>query len=77
MYVQQIGNDKANPEKIQLLLQGFPESSFSLHKVSDGLSAHFDRLILFDFPNFGFSDKPTKGYNYSLMHQADNPLGGW
>ena len=77
VYVQQIGNVHANPEKTLLLLHGFPESSFSFHKVIDGLSAYFDRLILFDFPGYGFSDKPKKGYHYTLLHQADIALEVW
>ena len=77
VFVLQIGNALAEPEKTLLLLHGFPESSFSFHKVIDGLSAYFDRLILFDFPGYGFSDKPKKGYHYTLLHQADIALEVW
>ena len=61
VFVLQIGNALAEPEKTLLLLHGFPESSFSYHRVIDTLAEHFERIVLFDFPGYGFSDKPSKG----------------
>ena len=66
-----IGDTKAVADKTCLLVHGFPESSFSFHKVVDGLLSHFDRLVLIDMPGYGFSDKPSEEYSYSLVPQAD------
>ena len=77
VFVKEVGNSNASAEKTLLLLHGFPESSFSYHLVINGLTAHFERIILFDFPGYGFSDKPRKGYSYSLLEQADVALAVW
>ncbi|MDB4973425.1 MAG: hypothetical protein JWN48_1766 [Myxococcaceae bacterium] len=52
-----------------LLLHGFPTSSFDFHLVLPEL-AKKRRVVLFDLPGFGFSDKPER-YSYSLFEQAD------
>lgn len=52
-----------------LLLHGFPTSSFDWHLVLPAL-AQQRRVVLFDLPGFGFSDKPER-YSYSLFEQAD------
>jgi pimeloyl-ACP methyl ester carboxylesterase len=52
-----------------VLLHGFPTSSFDYHLVLPQLAQH-RRVVLFDLPGFGFSDKPEH-YSYSLFEQAD------
>jgi pimeloyl-ACP methyl ester carboxylesterase len=52
-----------------LVLHGFPTSSFDFSKVAP-LVRDGCRLILFDYPGFGFSDKP-RHYLYSLFTYAD------
>lgn len=52
-----------------LVLHGFPGSSFDWHLALSAL-AQTRRVVLFDFPGFGFSDKPER-YSYSLFEQAD------
>lgn len=77
VFVKQIGNPNAAVEKTLLMLHGFPESSFSYHLVVDGLLQFFDRIVLFDFPGYGLSDKPEHNYSYSLFDQADVALEVW
>ncbi len=77
IFTQALGKPSASPDKTLLLLHGFPESSFSYHLVAHGLLGRFDRIILFDFPGYGLSDKPKKGYSYSLLKQADVALEVW
>jgi pimeloyl-ACP methyl ester carboxylesterase len=52
-----------------LVLHGFPTSSYDFTRVIPLLSDRY-RLILFDYPGFGFSDKPRQ-FNYSLFEYAD------
>ena len=52
-----------------LVLHGFPTASYDFSRVVPLLARHY-RLILFDYPGFGFSDKP-RGYPYSLFAYAD------
>lgn len=52
-----------------LLMHGYPGSSFDWHLVLPELSRR-RRVVLFDLPGFGFSDKPER-YSYSLFEQAD------
>jgi len=59
------------------VLHGFPESSYSFHKVADGLARRFRQVVLFDMPGYGLSDKPEQGYGYSLLEQADAALQLW
>ena len=72
-----IGKPDALPDKTLLILHGFPESSYSFHKVISGLLAAFERIVLFDMPGYGLSDKPITGYTYSLFEQADSALQLW
>lgn len=51
-----------------LVLHGFPTSSFDFHRVVDDLAAH-RRVILFDYPGYGLSDKPDRAY--TLVGHAD------
>ncbi len=69
-----LGNTEAPADKTALLIHGFPESSFSFHKVLEGLQTRFERLVLLDLPGYGFSDKPGSEYSYSLVPQAEAAL---
>jgi pimeloyl-ACP methyl ester carboxylesterase len=51
-----------------LVLHGFPTCSFDWRHVLPTLSLS-RRVVLFDFPGFGLSDKPDQ--RYSLRRQAD------
>ena len=52
-----------------LALHAFPTASYDYHKVVARLQDRF-RLIVFDYPGFGFSAKPRR-YPYSLFTYAD------
>lgn len=77
VFVLDVGNSNADPDNTLLLFHGFPESSYSFHKVLPGLMEQFDRVILFDFIGFGLSDKPLKGFEYSISAHADTALEVW
>ncbi len=77
VFVKDLGERSANSQRTLLLLHGFPESSFSYHKVVAGLRQQFDRVVVFDMLGYGFSDKPDQGYSYSLIEQADVALQIW
>lgn len=77
VFYKEIGDPQAQSQDTLLILHGFPESSFSFHKVVDGLVQQYSRIILFDMLGYGYSDKPTEGYTYSLMEQADVALAVW
>ncbi len=77
LFVKQMGTTKATADKTLLLLHGFPESSFSYHKIVEGMLKIFDRIIMFDMIGYGFSDKPSDDYSYSLLEQADSVLEVW
>ena len=77
IFVKQFGSPTASVHKTLLLIHGFPESSFSYHKIIEGMLSLFDRIILFDMLGYGFSDKPTEGYTYSLFEQADTVFAVW
>src|SRR6516162_5179070 len=77
VFCKDVGNPAAAPDRTLLLLHGFPESSFSFHKVVEGLAKLFDRVVLFDFPGYGLSDKPIANYTYSLFEQTDVALQVW
>ncbi|XP_038667721.1 mesoderm-specific transcript homolog protein isoform X1 [Scyliorhinus canicula] len=55
---------------IVILLHGFPTSSYDWHKIWEGLTLRFNRVIALDFLGFGFSDKPRL-HRYSIFEQAD------
>ncbi|RRJ83957.1 alpha/beta fold hydrolase [Aestuariirhabdus litorea] len=76
VFFKQLGDPEAPPDRTLLLLHGFPESSYSFHKVVSPLLARFDRIVLFDFIGYGLSDKPAH-YGYSLYEQADVALEVW
>jgi pimeloyl-ACP methyl ester carboxylesterase len=77
VFCKQVGDPAAAPEKTLLLLHGFPESSYSFHKVVAGMAKVFQRIVLFDFLGHGLSDKPVENYTYSLFEQADLALQVW
>lgn len=78
VYFRDYGNPTADADKTLLVLHGFPESSYSFHRVVDGLQDHFNRIVLFDMPGYGLSDKPSpEVYSYSLIDQADISLQLW
>ena len=77
VFYRDIGSLAAKPANTLLLLHGYPESSFSWHKVADGLAAQFDRVVMLDLPGYGLSDKHTDRYTYSLFEQADTVLQVW
>lgn len=77
VFCRQLGDPQAAPDRTLLLLHGFPESSYSFHKVIDALAERFDRVVVFDMIGYGLSDKPVEGYTYSLFEQADTALQVW
>lgn len=77
VFAKDLGDRSASSQRTLLLLHGFPESSYSFHKVVDGLRERFDRVVLFDMLGYGLSDKPGQGYSYSLIEQADVALQLW
>ncbi len=77
IFVKEIGNTDAKSGQTLLLLHGFPESSFSYHKIVDGMAKQFERIILFDMLGYGWSDKPDVQFSYSLLEQADIALKVW
>lgn len=77
VFALDLGDSSAAAEETLLLIHGFPESSYSYHKVVDGLLTHFKRVVLFDFIGYGYSDKPRTNYTYSLFEQADVALEVW
>jgi pimeloyl-ACP methyl ester carboxylesterase len=52
-----------------LVLHGFPTASYDFSRVTPLLANNY-QLILFDYPGFGFSDKP-RSETYSLFRYAD------
>lgn len=52
-----------------LLLHAFPTASYDYAQLAPLLSQRY-QLILFDYPGFGFSDKPGR-FPYSLLTYAD------
>lgn len=76
IFYRDVGSTHAKPDKTLLLLHGFPESSFSFHKVVERLLGRFERLVFIDFPGYGLSDKPTR-LTYSLFEQTDALLFAW
>jgi len=48
---------------------GFPTSSWDWYRLLPHLTPHF-RVLIFDFPGYGLSEKPAKR-DYSLLRQMD------
>ena len=53
-----------------LTLHAFPTSSYDYSRLVPLLAEHY-QLILFDYPGFGFSDKP-RPHRYSLFEYAES-----
>ncbi len=77
VFAKEFGDSAASSKRTLLLLHGFPESSYSYHKVITGLLEVFDRVVTFDMLGYGYSDKPDSGYSYSLIEQADVAMQVW
>lgn len=77
VFTVQLGDSNATADETLLLIHGFPESSYSYHKVVEPLLSTFKRVVLFDFIGYGYSDKPTANYSYSLFEQSDIALEVW
>jgi pimeloyl-ACP methyl ester carboxylesterase len=60
--------DESRPA--MLMVHGFPTSSFDFRMLSEELKGDY-RMCMFDFPGYGFSDKPAGGYRYSLKEDAE------
>ena len=67
VFVVDIAADVEREEPL-ILIHGFPTSSFDWRHIIDALAAR-RRVVAFDFPGFGLSDKPVQ--HYSLFDQAD------
>ena len=70
-FVKDDGDQTAAPRETAVLIHGFPESSYSYAGALPLLRDRFARVVCFDLIGYGFSDKPAKGYTYSLFEQAD------
>ncbi|XP_054752360.1 mesoderm-specific transcript homolog protein-like [Lytechinus pictus] len=57
-------------EDVLVIFHGFPTCGHDFHKIWDGLTSQFGRVIMPDFLGYGFSDKPADHY-YSLFDKAD------
>lgn len=78
VFYRDCGDPSATADRTLLILHGFPESSYSFHRVVNALQDHFLRVVLFDMPGYGLSDKPSpENYSYSLIDQADVALKLW
>lgn len=67
VFVVDLNEECATGEAV-LVLHGFPSSSLDFHRVTGAFGGR--RVLLFDAPGFGFSDKPQAG-TYSLFEVAD------
>ncbi len=76
VFVRDSGDTDAPASETLLILHGFPESSYSFHKNVAALGERYRRVVVFDFPGYGFSDKPD-WCTYSLFEQADAALAVW
>ncbi len=68
IYFQTRNADKADLPWL-LCFHGFPTSSWDWHLLLPLLENHW-RVLLFDFPGYGLSDKPANR-DYSLLKQLD------
>ena len=53
------------------IVHGFPSSSFDYHKVDLEKLREYGNVLLYDQIGFGFSDKPTTSFTYSIFELAD------
>jgi pimeloyl-ACP methyl ester carboxylesterase len=52
-----------------LMIHGYPTSSFDYAALAEDLRQDF-YVCMVDTPGYGFSDKPQKGYEYSIFDDA-------
>ena len=64
LFIQSVGQGRP-----VLALHAFPTSSYDYSRLVSHLADHY-QIILFDYPGYGFSDKPHE-HNYSLFDYAD------
>ncbi len=76
VFVVDTGAPAAGERPALCILHGFPSWSGDFALVVDALAARF-RVIVHDHIGFGLSDKPARGYGYSLMEQADVAVELW
>ena len=76
LFVRDVGNQSADPDRTLMLFHGYPESSLIYAAALERLGERFDRIVLFDFLGFGLSDKPTE-HAYSIFEHADMALEVW
>ena len=53
-----------------LMIHGFPTSSYDFKEIIDELKNDYFIAVI-DTPGYGFSDKPKKGYKYSIFEDAN------
>ena len=69
LYFQKQGWRRKGGHKILVCFHGFPTSSWDWHEVLPDLAEEC-RVLVFDFPGYGLSDKPSSR-SYSLLRQMD------
>ncbi len=62
-------NEQQNDLPWLVCFHGFPTSSWDWHLLIPELKSRW-RILVFDFPGYGLSDKP-KRHDYSLLRQLD------
>ncbi|MDP2437190.1 MAG: alpha/beta hydrolase [archaeon] len=69
------GADQRQDETL-VLIHGFPTSSIDFERALPLLSNRFQKIVLFDHPGFGLSDKPTAAsdFSYSITEYTDAML---
>ena len=61
-----------------VIIHGYPSSSFEYsYQAMDTFLNHGHNYVLHDHLGFGFSDKPLKGFGYSVQDHADITLRYW
>jgi pimeloyl-ACP methyl ester carboxylesterase len=65
--------DGAEPAPVVLALHGFPTSSWDFADAAAELARRGQRVILFDYAGFGFSDKPSD-LTGSVFDHADDAM---
>ncbi len=68
IYYQTMGEGPA-----LLLIHGYPYSSYDFHRIAESLSTNY-KVILFDLPGMGFSDKSQSEYSFEAYADLVNDL---
>ena len=64
-----------NSSETLVIIHGFPSSSIDFEKSLPILATRFKRIVLFDHPGFGLSDKPPgHQFAYSMVEYTDSML---